>query len=261
MTTREKQWKNWSDADDAELHTSESHVAVAAKLGCGVQAVKHRRRKLKCQLGRVASRRFTTEEIARLRVVYTLPTKPVEALAVELGRTVTSLRLKASELGLADRFTHHGRKAPEYRNWANIKTRCFNPNCVDYNNYGGRGITMCERWRQSFAMFLADMGSRPSLMHSIDRFPDRDGNYEPGNCRWATPAEQGANTRRAWPLTSGTGETMTINAWAQHLSISGTTLWRRVWRGETIDDIIASPRTSVIDGRCRNGRRGATRSP
>jgi hypothetical protein len=79
--------------------------------------------------------------------------------------------------------------------------RCTNANHVKFPRYGGRGITVCERWR-SFESFLADMGERPEGT-TIDRFPNRDGNYEPGNCRWATATEQAANRSRGSFNTNG----------------------------------------------------------
>ena len=74
--------------------------------------------------------------------------------------------------------------------------RCFNPGCKDWHRYGGRGITVCERWRD-YNNFLADMGRKPSPALSIDRYPDNNGNYEPGNCRWATAKQQSANRRNS----------------------------------------------------------------
>jgi hypothetical protein len=77
-----------------------------------------------------------------------------------------------------------------------MKARCGNPAIKGWENYGGRGISVCDRWRKSFPAFLMDMGMRPSPKHSLDRYPDKNGNYEPGNCRWATVIEQLQNQRR-----------------------------------------------------------------
>lgn len=81
-----------------------------------------------------------------------------------------------------------------YSSWCAMIQRCTNPKATGYKYYGGRGIKVCDRWRGDFLSFLADMGERPPGL-SIDRYPDNDGNYEPGNCRWATAKQQVANRR------------------------------------------------------------------
>lgn len=107
-----------------------------------------------------------------------------------LQREITIGRNKA--------MASHGEcdKTPEYRSWIGMKSRCFNPNNKKFRIYGGAGITVCDKWRNSFSAFLADMGRRPSLKHSLDRYPDPAGNYEPSNCRWATSLEQRHNRRK-----------------------------------------------------------------
>lgn len=104
----------------------------------------------------------------------------------------------------SDRFKTHGqsRRTPEYRTWSAMKTRCTNPNAQHYDKYGGRGISISPRWVDNFDNFYEDMGPKPSPKHSIDRI-DVNGNYEPGNCRWATKTEQSRNTRLRKDNTSG----------------------------------------------------------
>lgn len=87
-----------------------------------------------------------------------------------------------------------GDQSPEYRSWVHMKGRCQNKSNGSWARYGGRGIKVCERWSESFAAFLLDMGPRPSSEHSLDRI-DVNGNYEPNNCRWATGVEQQRNKR------------------------------------------------------------------
>ena len=94
------------------------------------------------------------------------------------------------------------KRVPEYNSWQNMKKRCLYPKSREYARYGARGITIHPPWVHSFETFLSDVGPKPTPQHSIDRI-DNDGNYEPGNVRWATPKEQSANreitTRQTCP--------------------------------------------------------------
>ncbi|MGY8988455.1 MAG: hypothetical protein ACKVG7_07840, partial [Flavobacteriales bacterium] len=121
-----------------------------------------------------------------------------------------------------------------------------------YDGYGGRGISVCDRWRDSFENFLADMGERPSNEHSIDR-KDNDGNYEPDNCRWATKKEQGRN-RRSNRILTFNNKTQTLIEWSEELGISSAVIRQRIKAsGWSIEEALTTParqykkRSSKID--------------
>ena len=124
---------------------------------------------------------------------------------------------------------YHGKRSlPEYRAWAMMKNRCLNPNAEDRHNYSERGITICDRWKDSFAAFIEDMGERPSKDHSIERI-DNDGNYEPNNCRWATKLEQSRNRRTNVHITHN-GRTQLMIDWAKEVGLQFGTLRTRIFK-------------------------------
>jgi len=91
--------------------------------------------------------------------------------------------------------THGCSKNPSYGNYHSMMQRCYNPKADGYDSYGAVGITVCDEWKGNPRQFINDMGPRPSKTHSLDRYPNKKGNYEPSNCRWATPTQQARNTR------------------------------------------------------------------
>ena len=125
-------------------------------------------------------------------------TKLVWATDLRGGRSRSCGCLRV-ELVRASYTTHGhtwaGGETAEYRAWAHMRDRCYNPRRKDYRHYGGRGITVCPRWRESFQAFFDDMGPKPSPDLTLDR-KDNDGNYEPGNVRWATRSQQNSNQRK-----------------------------------------------------------------
>lgn len=134
----------------------------------------------------------------------------------------------------------HGRTgSPEYIAWDGMIQRCSNPNNRRWKDYGGRGIKVCERWRR-FENFFADMGERPEGK-SLDRYPDNDGNYEPGNCRWATPKQQQNNTR-AVRIIEHEGMRGTVTEMAIRNGIKPHTLTCRLLRGWGVEDALRGHR-------------------
>lgn len=127
---------------------------------------------------------------------------------------------------------------PEHKCWSNMLSRCRNPKATGYPSYGGRGIVVCERWLD-FAAFLEDMGTKPTPDHSIDRI-DVNGNYEPGNCRWATETEQQRNKRSNRFLTA-CGETLTIMGWADKTGLDRRAIEKRLKRGWSPDRTVTTP--------------------
>jgi len=121
-----------------------------------------------------------------------------------------------------------GGKTPEYNAWKALRRRCYDIKCFNYNDYGGRGIVVTDRWlgENGYVNFLNDMGRRPSNKHSIDR-TNNDGNYEVSNCVWRTRKEQ-ANNRRSSKLIVYGRETKTLSQWADELKVDYHTFWEKL---------------------------------
>ena len=141
-------------------------------------------------------------------------------------------------------FIHGLHDTPEFRVWANIKQRCLNPNNPGYKDYGGRGITICDKWIDSFEAFYQDVGPKPSPNHSIER-NDVNGHYEPGNCRWATMDEQ-ANNKRTNVYHSYQGELLTEAQLARKVGLSQNTLRGRISRDVNLEKPVVNGRPSIV---------------
>jgi hypothetical protein len=150
-----------------------------------------------------------------------------------IGRELSSARQQTHGL------TRAGARPPEYACWRGMKARCENPKATGFERYGGRGIRVCDRWRNSFEAFLEDMGRRPSLEYTLER-DDNDGPYEPGNVRWATRPEQNRNQRVSRRLTFE-GETLPLQDWAERLGFRVQTLHRRLKAGWPVDRAFTTP--------------------
>lgn len=127
---------------------------------------------------------------------------------------------------------------PLYAIWEGMRARCNNPARREYENYGGRGVSVCERW-DSFESFVEDMGDRPSLDHTLDR-KDNDGDYEPGNCRWATKQDQARN-RRSNRVLVVRGVSQVITDWARQMGLSVSTIRARKELGWSDERAVMEP--------------------
>lgn len=134
--------------------------------------------------------------------------------------------------------TRTGWQSPTYQVWAGMVKRCSNPRLQAFKYYGGRGIRVCDRWL-TFTNFLTDMGERPPDK-TLDRI-DNDGNYEPGNCRWATRAQQRRNSRYTRMITFR-GETLCIADWADRIGVPRSTLWMRLSYGWSVEAAVTTAR-------------------
>lgn len=138
----------------------------------------------------------------------------------------------------------------EYRVWQTMRLRCHDPNNRAYADYGGRGIRVCDRWRNSVENFLADMGTKPSAAHEIDRV-DNDKGYDPTNCRWVTRTESCRN-RRSNVCLEYRGVRQTMIAWSEQTRVPYRLLKKRIAAGWTVEKAIETPcRYKAPDGSAR----------
>jgi hypothetical protein len=133
--------------------------------------------------------------------------------------------------------THGQSKTPTYKSWKSMRARCLNSKNPRYGDYGGRGITICNAWDQ-FETFLKDMGDCPHK-HTLER-KNVNGNYEKGNCVWATRKQQSLNTRRTVSLTFE-GTTLCASEWADKLSLPRNIIYRRLRRGWSVEKTLTEP--------------------
>lgn len=125
----------------------------------------------------------------------------------------------------------------EHKAWGNMLDRCYNVRHTSYENYGGRGITVCANWLEGFLNFYEDMGPCPEDKDVLDRFPNNNGNYEPGNVRWATYEESNRNKRDNVLLAIG-GETCCLAEWAERTNLPYHTFQNRLGKGWPVEDLL-----------------------
>lgn len=163
---------------------------------------------------------------------------------VVAGVTLRLGRSRSCSTGCGNRTHGHTtkdatRRSSEYTCWQEMRFRCHKHNHPAFANYGGRGITVCARWLESFTNFFDDMGAKPTQEHSIGRI-DNNGNYEPNNCRWET-AEQQSNNKRTSRYLTHDGLTLTVANWARRLGIHRNLLFTRLRSGWSVEKALTTP--------------------
>lgn len=155
--------------------------------------------------------------------------KSVVASALRSGIVVSCNCLKRERLR-----THGLSKHPLYSTWKQMMLRCYDRKCHAYSRYGARGISVCIEWKLSIQQFITDMGPRVPPTMELDRI-NNNGNYEPNNCRWATPREQ-ANNRRSNRLVAFNGKLQSIMAWERETGINRRTITQRLNKGLSVEE-------------------------
>jgi len=134
------------------------------------------------------------------------------------------------------------KRLPGWINWKSMIDRCSTRSHASYRNYGGAGITVCDRWKKSYEAFIEDVGPPPApgRQWTLDRFPNKSGNYEPGNVRWATQTEQQRNKRDNHIIASR-GVALCISEWAERIGIPAHRISQRLRAGWTVEDSLYKP--------------------
>lgn len=199
------------------------------------------------RFGRLSYLRDSSRRSGRMRAAEFLcdcgAMKVIRVAHVRGGRIVSCgcfLQAVRPSLQLDHGHARRGRETPEYRVWESMISRCEDESSTPYRYYGALGIRVCKEWRGSFPRFLQDMGPRPSPNHSIDRFPDNSGHYEPDNCRWADRTAQCRNRSITRCLTLE-GQTKSLAEWAELIGIRRGTLRARIVKGWPVEKALRTP--------------------